>query len=366
VSGIALRQIEPRSNGEGPSRPLDVGGGTPPGTVRTLSRRERTVAWTLGLMLLGLGLLGFVNSFHEVEQAVEPSFGSLAWSAPIGIDLGIGVFTGLDLFLAYLGMRMRLLRLLPWSLVGITVALNVAQPLGRGDMIGAGTHGVLPVLWITAVEVSTHVMRHRAGLGQSLQARRHAGQMDRVRASRWLLAPVSTLRIRRLMILWEERSYQAALERWMARSRARGHMAKRHGRIKWRWRAPIDQRLDYRYAQLTLATTEASADRAVVGPGDVPPPLPGRGSRDPGGSGRRQGPAPKRRPVEEPGDGRRRVDDADLEDVVRGIDAAYRERGKALTARLLEDEVRARGVAAGNGRLTRVLAAVRDGSRGRP
>lgn len=295
LHGPAVEPLRPATvpphpfNGNGAAVPAP-----PAAEKRPLTSNERACAWVLGAALLGLGVLGFVNSFREVERAVEPSFGSLAWSAPIGIDLGIAVFTGLDLFLAHLGMRMRLLRLLPWSLVGVTVALNVAQPWARGDMIGAGTHGVLPVLWIAAVEVATHVMRHRAGLGQSAEQRREAGSMDQVRTSRWLLAPVSTLRIRRLMILWEERSYQAALERWMARSRARGHMAKRHGRIKWRWKAPIDQRLDYRYAQLTLQTATATSD-------DSPPASSERGSRTPGDgpARRRRGAAPTRQSAEQ-------------------------------------------------------------------
>ena len=40
-----------------------------------------------------LGVIGAVNSFRAVADAVEPSFGGLAWTVPIGVDVGIAVFT---------------------------------------------------------------------------------------------------------------------------------------------------------------------------------------------------------------------------------------------------------------------------------
>jgi hypothetical protein len=308
-------------------------------------------------MLIALGVLGFVVSFRSVEEAVRPSFGSLAWSAPIGIDLGIAVFTGLDLFLAHLGMRMRAFRLLPWALVAVTVALNVAEPLERGDMIGAVSHAVLPVLWITAVEVTTHVVRHRAGLGQTGEARRAAGRMDRIRMSRYLLAPFSTLRIRRLMILWEERSYDAARGRWKAKRRARARMAKRYGLVAWRWQAPIDQRLDYRDADYT---------RSTVGPSDAPrTSTPALGPGPVGAAtSQRQRRAPSRptdRPADQAHGGRRRVSNDELLDELWTIAAAYTERGETLTARAAGRDLRMIGIEAGNGRVTKALAVVRDG-----
>lgn len=330
---------------------------------RVLSSPERLVAWLVGVMVALLGVIGFVNSFAEVAAAVQPSFGALAWTAPIGIDLGIAVFTGLDLLLARLGMRLWWLRLVPWSLVAVTIVLNVAQPLGRGDVIGAGAHGVLPLLWVVAVEVAAHVMRQWAGLGQTGAERRAAGRMDRVRASRWLLAPVSTLRIRRLMILWEERSYQAALDRWQARRRARGHMAKKHGPIKWRWKAPIDQRLDYRYAQLSLTSPD--------GPDDVAGDSTSSGARTPGGgSPRRQGVVPKprsstRRPSGRvAGSGRLPAgSDAERADeampAAREVAAELAAAGAPLNRETLRDGLRARDAGVGNSVLGEVLARLR-------
>src|SRR5256885_7563744 len=78
-------------------------------------------------MVAALGLLGFVNSFTRVAAAARDSFGWLAFTVPIGVDLGIGVFSALDIVLARLNMRLRWLRLIPWSLTGATVYLNVAD-----------------------------------------------------------------------------------------------------------------------------------------------------------------------------------------------------------------------------------------------
>ena len=48
-------------------------------TVR-VAQRQRAA-------LTALGLIGAVNSFARVVRAVEPSFGRLAWTVPLGIDV---------------------------------------------------------------------------------------------------------------------------------------------------------------------------------------------------------------------------------------------------------------------------------------
>ena len=53
------------------------------------------------------------------------------------------------------------LRLVPWGLVATTIYLNVA---GEHDPVAAVAHGVLPGLWVIAVEAGSHVVRNRVGL----------------------------------------------------------------------------------------------------------------------------------------------------------------------------------------------------------
>jgi hypothetical protein len=56
---------------------------------------------------------------------------------------------------------MRLLRLVPWCLVGVNVYLNVA---GQRHPIGAIAQSVVPLLWVIAVESGGHATRTWAGL----------------------------------------------------------------------------------------------------------------------------------------------------------------------------------------------------------
>jgi hypothetical protein len=228
--------------GDRPQRSSGTHGG-----LGSLGVAERVVAVGVVALVVVLGVIGAVNSFAAVAHAVEPSFGELAWTVPVGVDVGIAVFTALDLLLARLGMRMRVLRLVPWCLVTVTVYLNVA---GEHDPIGAVAHGVLPLLWVVAVEAGGHVARTWAGLACDGPG---AGRLDRVRLSRWALAPTSTLRLWRRMVLWETTSYPAALRRERDRVLARTELQDRWGPVVWRWRAPRRERALYRLGELAPA-----------------------------------------------------------------------------------------------------------------
>src|SRR5690606_38954967 len=106
-------------------------------------------------------ILGAVNSFAAVEAAARPSFGALSWSVPVVIDLGIAAFAALDLVMARLGMRVLAVRLIAWTLAGVTVYLNVA---GEATWTGRVGHAAVVGLWVAAVEVGTHVVRRLADL----------------------------------------------------------------------------------------------------------------------------------------------------------------------------------------------------------
>src|SRR5262245_59198946 len=216
-----------------------------------LGRIERMAGGVVVALVGLLGVIGAVNSFRAVAEAVEPSFGGLAWTVPIGVDVGIAVFTALDLLLARVGMRMSWLRLVPWVLVATTIYLNVA---GEHDPVAAVAHGVLPGLWVIAVEAGSHVVRTHVGLTSSSPVKR----MDRVRWSRWLLAPTSTLRLWRRMVLWETASYPEALRRERDRVLARTEVQDRWGSVVWRWRAPRRERALYRLGDLAPADALAA------------------------------------------------------------------------------------------------------------
>jgi hypothetical protein len=310
--------------------------------VRGLSPVERVAAAGVVVLVAVLGVIGAVNSFAAVARAVEPSFGELAWTVPVGIDVGIAVFTALDLLLARMGMRMRLLRLVPWCLVAVTIYLNVA---GEHDPIGAVAHGVLPLLWVIAVESGGHVARTWAGLnnpGAEVEARR----LDRVRLSRWVLAPTSTLRLWRRMVLWESPSYPVALRRERDRVLARTELQDRWGAVLWRWRAPRRDRALYRLGESAPAGVLAGPTESATDPSAEAsrPARRGSGSRRPANRGRR-----------------RAVDVGDLAATAREVAAELAAEGVGLTRAALVERLRARGLAVSNARAGELLAQLRNG-----
>jgi hypothetical protein len=313
-----------------------------------LGAGERVAAAAVVVLVALLGVIGAVNSFAAVAEAVEPSFGALAWTVPVGIDVGIAAFTGLDLLLARMGMRPRLLRLVPWALVAVTVYLNVA---GERDAVGAVAHGVLPLLWVIAVESGGHVARTWAGLtspaGGKAQAR--GQRLDRVRWSRWLLAPSSTLRLWRRMVLWETSSYPQALRRERDRVLARTELQDAWGALLWRWRAPRRARALYRLGELAPAGVLPSAEPIPAPAAATPAPAPSaKPRRTNNGRSRRRDPAGG--PVEL----------GELATAGRAVADELAAEGRGLTRAVLVERLRARGVSVSNARAGALLTQLRS------
>jgi hypothetical protein len=236
---------------------------TPPAgrtRVEPLTDGERAAVTGVSAAAGGIALIGFVNSFEAVMSAAWPYFGALAPTVPLGVDLGIAVFAGLDLVLARLGMRLWWVRMIPWALTAATVWLNVEPERAWFARIA---HGVLPALWVLAVEVGAHVIRVRANLADDTS-------MDRVRSSRWLLAPLATAALWRRMVLWEIRSYPLALRRERDRLLARTALQDEYGLLAWRWKAPRRVRALYRLGELVPAS--AGPPAADAGPAPALPP----------------------------------------------------------------------------------------------
>ena len=220
----------------------------PPGAEATVRARpltdgEMTAARAVAVLAAALGLLGFVNSFRAVARAAQASFGELAPTVPLGIDLAIAVFSAMDIVLARLDMRPRWVRLVPWSLTAVTIYLNAA---GQPAWFGRVAHAVFPALWVVAVSLAAHVIRVRAQLTAGTA-------IDRIRVSRWLLAPLRTALLWRRMVLWEIRSYPDALARERARLLALTGLQDTYGALAWRWRAPRRVRTLYRLGELSPA-----------------------------------------------------------------------------------------------------------------
>ncbi|SPT59248.1 DUF2637 domain-containing protein [Actinomadura madurae] len=342
--------------------------GTPQG--RALTSSEFTAVAVVAALVVVLGLLGFVNSFAAVAAASRPSFGRLAWTVPLGIDLGIAIFAALDIVLARLDMRIRWLRFIPWALTAATVYLNVA---GEHGVFGKVAHAVLPALWVIAVEIAAHVIRIRAGIAAGTR-------MDGIRASRWILAPWPTLKLWRRMVLWEIRSYPDALARERARVLALTDLQDTYGRWSWRRKAPRRVRALYRLGELTAEDTGAptgtpstgpAEDRPDLSPVDCPaldtgpsaPPDAGP-STAPSRTRKRTSAARSTRRTGGPSARRSRTGKAaapapDVEDLMplgRQIAADLADAGQPLTRNALAVRLREAGQTAGNARVGALLA----------
>jgi len=200
--------------------------------VPPLSRQERVLLAVVGIAGIGVGALGFAASFDAVSAAGAQWGFQYPWMLPVGIDAAVPVFTVANLLLIRMNMPLAWVRFVPWVLTLVTCWLNIAA----GHSLSAKVaHGTMPLLWVVLSEVAAHVYAVKIG---AVIGRR----MERIRRSRWLLAPLSTFALWRRMTLWEITSYADALGRERERQLARAELRERHGR-RWRSKTPHRERV---------------------------------------------------------------------------------------------------------------------------
>ena len=227
--------------------------------VRALgdSTGERAAVSLIGLTMLALALIGMYVSFQTVYAYVHPWFRDTAWAVPVAIDVAILVFSAADLLLSYWRMAKPSMRLIPWGFTAATIWLNWQA---GGPVPIRVAHAAMPALWVLFCEYARHVLAARVGLV-------NGARMEKVRRSRWLLAPLSTARLRRRMILWEITSYRRALELEAERRAEIARLEMAHGR-RWRRHAPAPDRLALKLSAVAPAellpslTASLAADSA--------------------------------------------------------------------------------------------------------
>ncbi|MGA5564304.1 DUF2637 domain-containing protein [Streptomyces platensis] len=187
------------------------------GTTSSPGKLTGTQKWAAGaivaaaLVLAGIGLyLSFehVAAFAHKELRFE-SLGKGQLFAG-GVDVGIMVMIAVDLLMAWLKRPISWIRYPVWLLTAATVVLNAASGAPEGvwkllDYVAAGAHGVVPVLFITVVEVG------RTSIDRIV--RPDQAERDSIPWMRWILAPVATARIFRRMRLWGVTSYPEMIRR---------------------------------------------------------------------------------------------------------------------------------------------------------
>ncbi|WSE17171.1 DUF2637 domain-containing protein [Streptomyces sp. NBC_01397] len=215
--------------------------------VPPLSRPELWLLGAVAVLAAGVGGLGLASSFEAVSAAGARWGFASPWMLPVGIDTAIPVFTAAFLLLIRTDMPLGWVRFVPWALTGVTCWLNVAA----GHSLSAKlAHGTMPLLWVVLSEVAAHVYASRIG---AVTGRR----MEKIRRSRWLLAPLSTFALWRRMTLWEVTSYSQALGRERERQLARAGLRERHGR-RWRSKTPRPERVLLKLGELAPADEDVS------------------------------------------------------------------------------------------------------------
>jgi hypothetical protein len=207
---------------------------------------------------------------------------------PLAIDLAIPTFTAVTLLLIRMGMALAWVRFVPWALTLVTCWLNIAAGTSLSARVA---HGTMPLLWVVLSEVAAHVYAVRVGIATGKR-------MEKIRKSRWLLAPITTFALWRRMTLWEITSYTDALARERDRQLARADLRTEHGR---RWRSKTDRRTRVLLKLGELAPAGTDPEPGPETERSAPPPPPA-GAK----------PAARKRPAKAPvktKPGRRTVDD---------------------------------------------------------
>ncbi|PGH49314.1 DUF2637 domain-containing protein [Streptomyces sp. Ru87] len=213
--------------------------------VPPLSKPERGLLGSVAVAAGAVGILGLVSSFDAVAGAAERWGFGTPWMLPVGIDVAIPVFTAANLLLIRVNMPLAWVRFVPWALTFVTCWLNV----DAGDGMSAKlAHGTMPLLWVVLSEIAAHVYASRIG---AVTGRR----MEKIRRSRWLLAPLSTFALWRRMTLWEITSYTDALTRERQRQLDRAELRERYGR-RWRKQTPRRTRVLLKLGELAPADAE--------------------------------------------------------------------------------------------------------------
>ncbi|WP_342610960.1 DUF2637 domain-containing protein [Streptomyces albidoflavus] len=235
---------------------ISLVGGTGKGrNVPPLTRPELGLAGVGAFSAAGVGALGLVSSFDAVSAAAAEWGFSSPWMLPVGIDLAIPVFTVANLLLIRLDMPLAWVRFVPWVLTLVTCGLNVAAGHGLWAKVA---HGTMPLLWVIFSEIAAHIYSVRIGAATGRR-------MEKIRRSRWLLAPLSTFALWRRMTLWEITSYAEALVCERERVLARARLREKHGR-RWRSRTPRTERVLLKLGETAPAPAPGPAPEGVPVP----------------------------------------------------------------------------------------------------
>ncbi|MCX5355602.1 DUF2637 domain-containing protein [Streptomyces mirabilis] len=248
VPGPADRHHNDQEPESGDALAVDTEPDGDPRTMRLLA----VIAGVGGLVLAGIGFTGSYNTLRHLAES--KNFGSFSYAFPIGIDAGILVLLALDLYMMRKRMPLPILRWAAHGLTAATVAFNAAAagPV-MDDPLAASMHGVIPVLFIIAVEAARHYIGRMADLLAG------ATPLGSVPLARWILAPLSTPRLARRMRLYNLPYTEVAAQHQQLRIYREGLRQKyeQQGEKSWRKAASANEMLPFKLAPFGFSVEDA-------------------------------------------------------------------------------------------------------------
>ncbi|MFJ8006117.1 DUF2637 domain-containing protein [Streptomyces fagopyri] len=217
-----------------------------------------------GLVLAAIGFTGSYQSLRRLGQA--HGLGQFAYVFPVGVDVGIVVLYAMDLYLTRRRIHWPVVRFTAHLFTAATIIFNAASGTRpwRQDLIGAGIHAVIPVMFVITVEAARRVVIKITRLED--------GKTDQDRTSvpirRWLLNPIGSFLMWRRMVIHALASYAEAVDRHRDLLVYRTLLERDYPKGKWprtRWwekgwkRAPMEARLPLLLAPLGVTVDEALA-----------------------------------------------------------------------------------------------------------
>ncbi|MFJ1847076.1 DUF2637 domain-containing protein [Streptomyces sp. NPDC088146] len=187
------------------------------GTDRSPAKLTGTQKWTTGAIVIAALALAGIGLYLSFEHVADFAFKKLRFGTlgkgqlfAVGVDVGIMVMIAVDLLMAWLKRPISWIRYPVWLLTAATVVLNAASGAPEGawkliDYVASGAHGVVPVLFITVVELGRDAIDR--------VVRPEQAERDSIPLLRWILAPIATARIFRRMRLWGVTSYPEMIRR---------------------------------------------------------------------------------------------------------------------------------------------------------
>ncbi|MDT0412740.1 MULTISPECIES: DUF2637 domain-containing protein [Streptomyces] len=163
----------------------------------------------LGIATVGgllVGTIGFVASYDTLSAAAL-TWGfapSIADWFPIAVDASIVAFLATDLLLLMMRVPWAVLRPVAYLMTGLTIWFNASSQVKTGELVPAGAHAAMPVLFVVGVEALRHLVIKKAHLRASF---------DRIPLARFVVEPVSGLRLYRRMRLEGVTSWREMQER---------------------------------------------------------------------------------------------------------------------------------------------------------